>query len=130
MKDRNGRVTFAERRLNLDPHVGDPLLAGQNAATAVERQGIELAQVAFDLDSETITTIVAAVLGVGAGLGVPIFFVMQVSNWPSNCKLDCHDTSAFPCPEFAPATGPSVLLHTYSHLFYAQQTGRARQRAS
>jgi len=92
--------------------------------------GIELAQVAFDLDSETITTIVAAVLGVGAGLGVPIFFVMQVSNWPSNCKLDCHDTSAFPCPEFAPATGPSVLLHTYSHLFYAQQTGRARQRAS
>jgi len=39
--------------------------------------GIELAQVAFDLDSETITTIVAAVLGVGAGLGVPIFFVMQ-----------------------------------------------------
>ena len=39
--------------------------------------GIELAQVAFDLDSETITSIVAAVLGVGAGLGVPIFFVMQ-----------------------------------------------------
>lgn len=39
--------------------------------------GVELAQVAFDLDSETITTIIAAVLGIGAGLGVPIFFVMQ-----------------------------------------------------
>ena len=45
-KGRNGRVTFAERRLDLDPHVGDPLLAGQNAATAVERQGIELAEAA------------------------------------------------------------------------------------
>ncbi len=67
-------------------------------------------------------------LGVGAGLGVPIFFVMQVSNWPSNCKLDCHDTSAFPCPEFAPATGPSVLLHTYSHLLHNKQEERDKER--
>ena len=38
----------------------------------------ELAQVANEIDSETITTIVAALLGVSAGIGVPVFFVMQV----------------------------------------------------
>lgn len=38
---------------------------------------IELAQVAVEFDSETVTTFVAALLGVGAGIGVPIFFVMQ-----------------------------------------------------
>ena len=37
----------------------------------------ELAQVANEIDSETITTIVAALLGVSAGIGVPVFFVMQ-----------------------------------------------------
>ena len=41
-------------------------------------EGLELAQVANEIDSETITTIVAALLGVSAGIGVPVFFVMQV----------------------------------------------------
>jgi hypothetical protein len=36
----------------------------------------EIAQLA-DWDEETITTVVAAVLGIGAGLGIPIFFVTQ-----------------------------------------------------
>jgi hypothetical protein len=43
---------------------------------AVTSAAAELAQVA--LDEETITIIIAAVIGLGAGLGVPIFFVMQV----------------------------------------------------
>mmetsp|Transcript_15178 Transcript_15178/g.36753 ORF Transcript_15178/g.36753 Transcript_15178/m.36753 type:complete len:149 (-) Transcript_15178:1122-1568(-) len=37
----------------------------------------EVMQVALELDSETITTIIAAVAGIGAGLGVPLFFVWQ-----------------------------------------------------
>lgn len=42
---------------------------------AVTCAAAELAQVA--LSEETITIIVAAVVGLGAGLGIPIFFVMQ-----------------------------------------------------
>lgn len=38
--------------------------------------GQEIAQLA-DWDEETITTVIAAVLGIGAGLGIPIFFVTQ-----------------------------------------------------
>jgi hypothetical protein len=38
--------------------------------------GHEIAQLA-DWDEETITTVIAAVLGIGAGLGIPIFFVTQ-----------------------------------------------------
>jgi len=37
----------------------------------------EIAQTALDLDEETITAGVAAFLGLGAGLGIPIFFVWQ-----------------------------------------------------
>mmetsp|Transcript_16128 Transcript_16128/g.26040 ORF Transcript_16128/g.26040 Transcript_16128/m.26040 type:complete len:134 (+) Transcript_16128:20-421(+) len=37
----------------------------------------ELAQVAIELDSEKITIIVATICGLGAGLGIPIFFVSQ-----------------------------------------------------
>jgi hypothetical protein len=37
----------------------------------------EIAQTAMDLDEETITAGVAALLGLGAGLGIPIFFVWQ-----------------------------------------------------
>lgn len=37
----------------------------------------EIAQTALDLDEETITAGVAALLGLGAGLGIPIFFVWQ-----------------------------------------------------
>ena len=38
--------------------------------------GQEIAQLA-DWGEETITTVIAAVLGIGAGLGIPIFFVTQ-----------------------------------------------------
>jgi len=59
---------------------GSPQFSTENLISVlICCQGVELAQVAFDLDSETITTIIAAVLGIGAGLGVPIFFVMQVN---------------------------------------------------
>lgn len=37
-----------------------------------------MAQVAFELNSENITIVIAAVVGLGAGLGIPIFFVQQV----------------------------------------------------
>ena len=43
---------------------------------AVTSAAAELAQVA--LDEETITIIIAAVVGLGAGLGVPIFFVLSL----------------------------------------------------
>ena len=36
-----------------------------------------VAQTAIDLNEETVTAIGAAVLGLGAGLGIPIFFVWQ-----------------------------------------------------
>ena len=42
------------------------------------RQAQEMAQVAFELNSENITIVIAAVVGLGAGLGIPIFFVQQV----------------------------------------------------
>jgi len=37
----------------------------------------DIAQVALELDADTLTAIGAGVLGVGAGLGIPIFFVWQ-----------------------------------------------------
>ena len=37
----------------------------------------EIASLALELDADTITAIGAGVLGVGAGLGIPIFFVWQ-----------------------------------------------------
>ena len=37
----------------------------------------EIAQLANGFDGETLTTVVAAVLGIAAGLGIPIFFVTQ-----------------------------------------------------
>ena len=49
----------------------------------------ELAQVANEIDSETITTIVAALLGVSAGIGVPVFFVMQAVSYT---HLRAHET--------------------------------------
>jgi hypothetical protein len=46
----------------------------------LSRQAQELAQVAIELDSEKITIIVATICGLGAGLGIPIFFVSQVGS--------------------------------------------------
>ena len=37
----------------------------------------EIAQLANGFDGETLTTVLAAVLGIAAGLGIPIFFVTQ-----------------------------------------------------
>ena len=55
---------------------GSVALPRRRGDAAVTSAAAELAQVA--LDEETITIIIAAVIGLGAGLGVPIFFVMQV----------------------------------------------------
>ena len=52
-------------------------LGGRRGAAATRAGATELAQVALELDSETITTIFAAVAGIGAGLGIPLFFVFQ-----------------------------------------------------
>uniref|UniRef100_A0A7S0D2V9 Uncharacterized protein n=1 Tax=Micromonas pusilla TaxID=38833 RepID=A0A7S0D2V9_MICPS len=54
---------------------GSVALPRRRGDAAVTSAAAELAQVA--LDEETITIIIAAVIGLGAGLGVPIFFVMQ-----------------------------------------------------
>ena len=68
---------------------GSPQFSTENLLSVlICCQGVELAQVAFDLDSETITTMIAAVLGIGAGLGVPIFFVMQVNT--AHASIDHH----------------------------------------
>ena len=45
------------------------------AATLRARGAVEIAQTA--LDAETVTAGLAAVAGLGAGLGIPIFFVWQ-----------------------------------------------------
>ena len=37
-----------------------------------------MAQVAFELNAENITIVLGIVTGLGAGLGIPIFFVQQV----------------------------------------------------
>ena len=47
------------------------------AATLRARGAVEIAQTALEMDSETITAGLAAVAGLGAGLGIPIFFVWQ-----------------------------------------------------
>lgn len=49
---------------------------GENVHRNNVTGGQEIAQLA-DWDEETITTVIAAVLGIGAGLGIPIFFVTQ-----------------------------------------------------
>ena len=55
----------------------------RNRGSSAEAIGIdyvttnEFAQVASRFDAETVTTIFAAILGVGAGLGVPVFLVNQ-----------------------------------------------------
>ena len=51
--------------------------ASRRGKAVVPAAGVELAQLA-ELDSETVTIAIAAVVGLAAGLGVPIFFVMQV----------------------------------------------------
>jgi hypothetical protein len=43
----------------------------------IQSHAQELAEIAEGWDEETITTVVAAVLGIAAGLGIPIFFVTQ-----------------------------------------------------
>ena len=55
---------------------GSVALLRRRGDAAVTSAAAELAQIA--LDEETITIIIAAIVGLGAGLGVPIFFVMQV----------------------------------------------------
>jgi hypothetical protein len=47
------------------------------AAPLRARGAVEIAQTALEMDSETITAGLAAVAGLGAGLGIPIFFVWQ-----------------------------------------------------
>jgi len=54
-----------------------PAPARRAAKTPPRATASELAQVALELDADTITAIAAGVLGVGAGLGIPIFFVWQ-----------------------------------------------------
>ena len=49
----------------------------QRGVVVVVRGGhVEIAQLA-GFDGETLTTVLAAVLGIAAGLGIPIFFVTQ-----------------------------------------------------
>jgi|TARA_B110000977_G_scaffold183225_1_gene245665 hypothetical protein len=91
---------------------------------AVTCAAAELAQVA--LSEETITIIVAAVVGLGAGLGIPIFFVMQVraSAWlirlsaalwigPGGDRLSDTHTHATPCQlPFTTDHKPTHVSHT------------------
>ena len=51
--------------------------ASRRGKAVVPAAGVELAQLA-ELDSETVTIAIAAVVGLAAGLGVPIFFVIKV----------------------------------------------------
>ena len=59
-----------ERTTNIDD------IDAHNRAHVVVRGGHEIAQLA-GFDGETLTTVLAAVLGIAAGLGIPIFFVTQ-----------------------------------------------------
>ena len=52
-----------------------PRAHGPGAATLRARGAVEIAQTA--LDAETVTAGLAAVAGLGAGLGIPVFFVWQ-----------------------------------------------------
>ena len=64
--------------------------ASRRGKAVVPAAGVELAQLA-ELDSETVTIAIAAVVGLAAGLGVPIFFVMQVRlNWIRNPPIERH----------------------------------------
>ena len=56
--------------------------AGRSVTRARPRGGVrprasELASVGLEMTEETFTAVAAAVLGLGAGLGIPIFFVAQ-----------------------------------------------------
>ena len=63
----------------------------RNRGSSAEAIGIdyvttnEFAQIASRFDAETVTTIFAAILGVGAGLGVPVFLVNQVIDLKCPC---------------------------------------------
>jgi len=64
--------------------------ASRRGKAVVPAAGVELAQLA-ELDRETVTIAIAAVVGLAAGLGVPIFFVMQVRlNWIRNPPIERH----------------------------------------
>jgi len=70
---------------------------------------IELAQVAVEFDSETVTTFVAALLGVGAGIGVPIFFVMQVQRAPVVPPIRDTREKSFVFADFLIQTNPNIF---------------------
>ena len=70
---------------------------------------IELAQVAVEFDSETVTTFVAALLGVGAGIGVPIFFVIQVQRAPVVPPIRDTREKSFVFADFLIQTNPNIF---------------------
>ena len=73
---RGARRVGQATRLPMSKAPGSVALPRRRGDAAVTSAAAELAQIA--LDEETITIIIAAIVGLGAGLGVPIFFVMQV----------------------------------------------------
>ena len=78
---RGARRVGKATRLPMSKAPGSVALPRRRGDAAVTSAAAELAQIA--LDEETITIIIAAIVGLpifglGAGLGVPIFFVMQV----------------------------------------------------
>jgi hypothetical protein len=66
------RVARASARANVARRSRRAIAVSPRANTAQV-----VAQTAIDLNEETVTAIGAAVLGLGAGLGIPIFFVWQ-----------------------------------------------------
>ena len=73
---RGARRVGKATRLPMSKAPGSVALPRLRGDAAVTSAAAELAQIA--LDEETITIIIAAIVGLGAGLGVLIFFVMQV----------------------------------------------------
>ena len=73
---RGARRVGKATRLPMSKAPGSVALPRRRGDAAVTSAAAELAQIA--LDEETITIIIAVIVGLGAGLGVPIFFVMQV----------------------------------------------------
>ena len=68
----------AARVARAAPRTRDARRSRRAVAVAPRANAAQIvAQTALDLNEETVTAIGAAVLGLGAGLGIPIFFVWQ-----------------------------------------------------